>query len=616
MNKTIINLFVTSACCVTLLPAYAAKPVNLNKQDIRILRAFTPSAGLKGMDGGGDLKEIKHSKDFKDTTHVRYYQTYFDYTVWGGEVILHIPNTSTNTRHYSSLMVRAEQENATMNGVLYQDLKKDLANTPPFVFSEEQAEKAFVAALTNYQASAKRKGEVSEKESNLIVYIDDNSKAHWAYHVTFYLEGRTPAAPNYIVDAITLQPYEVWNDIKHLTTKDDYVGLKPKNKTKDNVKHYTAEELGAVDKIEAGGIGGNKLIGKRFYDGLKGNLPKLDMHRNPTTNTCYLITDQIAILDYKEKKDPNSKKLIELSDVVNFPCEMKDEEHDNIYWAGQFHSVNGGYSPDLDALYAGKVVIDLYKSWYDITVLENDKKPMMLELVMHSPNYDEDGEVDPDNAIWDPRKKRMYFGDGDILHPLVSVGITAHEVSHGFTEQNSDLYYGKQSGAMNEAFSDMAAQAAELFVYGKASWKIGGDVVKKEGEVIRYMDEPTKDCLGTRIPGERCSMAHVKDYNRYVRDHRYDTMFITRFPNVHHSSGIFNRMFYVMSTAPEWGTNDEALRKAFNVMVKANQHYWGKYNDFVKGACGILSAAKDYEYDDAPIKRAISEAGIDITDAC
>lgn len=32
----------------------------------------------------------------------------------------------------------------------------------------------------------------------------------------------------------------------------------------------------------------------------------------------------------------------------------------------------------------------------------------------------------------------------------------AHEVSHAFTEHVSELQYRRESGAMNEAFSDMA----------------------------------------------------------------------------------------------------------------------------------------------------------------
>ena len=63
-----------------------------------------------------------------------------------------------------------------------------------------------------------------------------------------------------------------------------------------------------------------------------------------------------------------------------------------------------------------------------------------------------------ENAFWDGRQ--MTFGDGATrFHPLVCLDVTAHEVSHGFTQQNSNLRYKYQSGGMNEAFSDMSGES-------------------------------------------------------------------------------------------------------------------------------------------------------------
>lgn len=61
-----------------------------------------------------------------------------------------------------------------------------------------------------------------------------------------------------------------------------------------------------------------------------------------------------------------------------------------------------------------------------------------------------------ENAFWDGQA--MTFGDGrSRFYPLVSLDVSAHEVSHGFTELNSGLVY--ESGGINEAFSDMAGRA-------------------------------------------------------------------------------------------------------------------------------------------------------------
>ena len=50
-----------------------------------------------------------------------------------------------------------------------------------------------------------------------------------------------------------------------------------------------------------------------------------------------------------------------------------------------------------------------------------------------------------DNAHWDG--KALSFGDGgETSYPLVTQDVMAHELAHGFTEQNSGLVYSGQSG--------------------------------------------------------------------------------------------------------------------------------------------------------------------------
>lgn len=68
----------------------------------------------------------------------------------------------------------------------------------------------------------------------------------------------------------------------------------------------------------------------------------------------------------------------------------------------------------------------------------------------------------------------MNFGDGtSYFYPLTSLDVTSHEISHGHTEQNSGLQYSAQSGGMNDAFSDMAGEAAEYFDRDQNDWLVG-----------------------------------------------------------------------------------------------------------------------------------------------
>ena len=71
----------------------------------------------------------------------------------------------------------------------------------------------------------------------------------------------------------------------------------------------------------------------------------------------------------------------------------------------------------------------------------------------------------------------MCIGDGkDKVYPLVESGILAHEICHGFTGYHSDLEYAGQSGGINEAFSDMASEAAQAYLSSKSDWMIGYEV--------------------------------------------------------------------------------------------------------------------------------------------
>ena len=230
--------------------------------------------------------------------------------------------------------------------------------------------------------------------------------------------------------------------------------------------------------------------------------------------------------------------------------------------------INGAYSPLNDAHYFGGVVYDMYDQWYGTA-------PLTFQLTMrvhYSNNYE--------NAFWDG--SAMTFGDGqNYFYPLVSLDVSAHEVSHGFTEQNSGLVYANQSGGMNEAFSDMAGEAAEFFMKGTNDWLVGADIFKGTG-ALRYMADPTQD-------GK--SIGHIDDY--------YDGL------DVHYSSGVFNKAFYTLATTAGWDT-----RKAFEVFVVANQIYWTPNSLMYEGACGVKSAAADKGYSTADVEAAFAAVGI------
>ncbi|MBV7314409.1 M4 family metallopeptidase [Shewanella sp. NIFS-20-20] len=231
--------------------------------------------------------------------------------------------------------------------------------------------------------------------------------------------------------------------------------------------------------------------------------------------------------------------------------------------------INGAYSPLNDAHYFGNVVYNMYSEWYNTA-------PLSFQLTMrvhYSNNYE--------NAFWDG--SAMTFGDGaSTFHPLVSLDVSSHEVSHGFTEQNSGLVYANQSGGMNEAFSDMAGEAAEFFMRGDNDWLVGADIFKSAG-ALRYFADPTLDGR---------SIGHFNDYA--------DGM------DVHFSSGVFNKAFYTLANTPGWDT-----RSAFHTFVVANQAYWTANSTMSAGACGVKSAASDLGLSTDDVVAAFAVVGLE-----
>jgi bacillolysin len=117
-----------------------------------------------------------------------------------------------------------------------------------------------------------------------------------------------------------------------------------------------------------------------------------------------------------------------------------------------------------------------------------------------------------------------------------AIDIVGHELSHGVTQFSSNLIYLNESGALNEAFSDIMATGIEFFFQPagdgplKADYLCGEDVIRPGG--IRSLSDP----LALGQP-----------------DH-YSRRFLGTSDNggVHTNSGIANHAFYL---AIEGGTN-------------------------------------------------------------
>lgn len=530
-SPALITICLSTALASTVI---AAEPLALQRTSLERLRQefYLSLSNITPLDVApvNVLQFVKQHKDKNQITHIRMQQRYAGFPVFGGYAIMH--------SSYTPDTMLFPQRKVPMNGTVYRGLALELGQpATDFIARGQQALEQFKFKYFNQLTSP---GRVKP-----LVYIDENNHAHWAYQlsVTLYPEHQVPKKPSAIVDATSLKPFVSWNDIKTLRRPAKGMGFGGNGKT------------------------GEYLFGKQY--------PLLELMRDSQTDRCYMENKAVKVIDMTHSNRT-------LSETMNFDCKV-NPSMPGVFWTGYagdgYDKKNGAFSPVNDALFAGQIIKQMYHDWYGLPVLaKKDGSPLKLIMRVHYGNS-------YGNAYWDG--KNMTFGDGNMnMYPLVSLGVSAHEISHGFTQQNANLAYFGQSGGINEAFSDMAAQAVDFYLTGKNTWRIGEEIMKAQhGQtVLRYMDEPSRD-------GHSIDAA-----NKYRKG-----------LDVHYASGVFNRLFYLLANQPSWDTH-----KAFDVMVKANRDYWTPYTTFVEGACGIMQAAKDLGYALMGVKAALT--GVALSD--
>lgn len=150
------------------------------------------------------------------------------------------------------------------------------------------------------------------------------------------------------------------------------------------------------------------------------------------------------------------------------------------------------------------------------------------------------------NAFWDGQ--RMVFGDGDselFNRFTLSLDVIAHELVHGITEDETQLLYSNQSGALNESISDVFGSLVKQYTLNQtadqAGWLIGDglftDKVQGGGgnvAAIRSMKDPGT-AYNDPVLGKDPQPNHMNDFVNTFEDNG----------GVHINSGIPNRAFYL-----------------------------------------------------------------------
>lgn len=187
------------------------------------------------------------------------------------------------------------------------------------------------------------------------------------------------------------------------------------------------------------------------------------------------------------------------------------------------------------------------------------------------------------NAQWTGSQTRYGDGDGVDSGPLTTDDVVYHEWTHAVTQYTADLIYRNESGALNEATSDIMAAVIEDSVGGDNPWWIGENcwTPGTPNDALRYMDNPTNDNRSTDYYPERYTGSADNG-------------------GVHRNSGIANLFFYLLTnggTHPRGKTTvavtSIGIDAAADIWYRALSQYMTSSSNFAAARTATVNAAKD-----------------------
>ncbi|TLS38178.1 M4 family metallopeptidase [Pseudalkalibacillus caeni] len=169
------------------------------------------------------------------------------------------------------------------------------------------------------------------------------------------------------------------------------------------------------------------------------------------------------------------------SSSVQLPGELFSDNDNS--WNTQYDR------PAVDAHYNSEEVYKYYKNEHGRNSI--DGEGMAIKSSVHyGDNYN--------NAFWNGYQMTYGDGDGSFFIPLsAGLDVAAHEMTHGVTTHSAGLKYRFQSGALNEAFSDIFGALVDA-----DDWEVGEDVMAPDAVAsgrtsLRSLSDPSKYPVGS-----------------------------------------------------------------------------------------------------------------------
>ena len=218
----------------------------------------------------------------------------------------------------------------------------------------------------------------------------------------------------------------------------------------------------------------------------------------------------------------------------------------------------------VDAHFFTGVVYDYYKKTHGRAGIDGKDSPL-IATVHYGSEYN--------NAFWDG--EGMTYGDGDgseFKGFAAALDVIAHELTHGVTQNTSGLIYSKQSGALNEAVSDIFGSFVEHALRPDPikNFILGEDLTIGDTKPFRDLIHPSKG----RQP------SNMKQFVNTTTDNG----------GVHTNSGIVNNAMFLMTIG---GTNDfSKIVVPFGIGWEKSEKLWFKANTthFMSGTSFLAAA--------------------------
>jgi Zn-dependent metalloprotease len=201
-----------------------------------------------------------------------------------------------------------------------------------------------------------------------------------------------------------------------------------------------------------------------------------------------------------------------------------------------------------DAHWGASMVYDYWLSHHNRKSFD-DRDGKIKSFIHYGPAYD--------NAFWNGTAMTYGDGSGTVtgFKALTSLDVCGHEIGHGVCSYTSDLVYEKESGAMNEALSDIWASCIERFAIVSVDntlatvyrpFYIGEQIGATPDNPLRRMDNPkaasNPDTYGGQYwSSPDCAPDLVNDYC-----------------GVHNNSGVLNKWFYLITVGSGAGSGPDA----------------------------------------------------------